>query len=251
MASTVIICEDDLIQLQQLESIVRNYSLFHEEDFGLGISTQNPHDVIEFIEKFSTNGGIYFLDIDLKRDTDGIELAREINNIDFNARIIFVTTHDEMAVRAMQIEARAFNFILKDANLESFMETIRKTLVEAKRDIDKSIDSMKKSFNFNIGSRTININFDEILYIRTSDIPHQVNLYTLSSKYSFYANLNSLETKYLKFFRLDRSTMIYPTNIEKIDYSRHDIYFKNNDPIHFSSRKSSKLKKVMSNIQDY
>jgi len=248
MTSTVIICEDDLSQLQQLDSIVRNYSIFHQDEFKLGISTQSPDEVIEFVDRFKIQAGIYFFDIDLHNNIDGISLAKKIKAKDSNPRFIFVTTHDEMAISAMQVEVRAFNFILKDSDLNSFMDTIRRTLVEAFEDIEKSEKQRNISFSFSIGTRTINLNFNDILFILTSDIPHQVDLYTINEKYSFYDKLNNIEKKYPKMFRANRSCLINPFNIGEIDYSVHELTFDNFTPIKFSNRKSSQLKKIMNNL---
>lgn len=248
MAATVIICEDELTQLQQLESIVKDYSIFHKENFNLGISTQNPYDVLDFVDEFSINGGIYFLDIDLKSTMNGIDLAKKLTVADPNSRLIFVTTHDEMAITAMQVEVRAFNFILKDIDLNIFMDSIRKVMVAAKNDIDISLKNKKSSFSFSIANKTININFEDLLYIKTSEIPHQVELYTDTNKYSFYAKLNELENKYSKLFRVNRSFLINPINLYNIDYSKHLVYFKNYEPIKLSFRKSTKLKSKMNKL---
>lgn len=242
MATTVLICEDDLYQLQQIDNIVRNYIIFHGEQFELGISTQDPFDILNFVKHFSTNGGIYFLDIDLKSSINGIELAKKIKKLDIDARFIFITTHDEMAVSVIQFEIRAFDFILKDQKPDKFMDQVRNSLVRARKDIETTKNNHKQLFSFSVGSITNNINMDDVIYIVTSDIPHQVDLYTNDSKFSFYSNLNDIGNKYPNFFRARRSCLVNPKNIRSINYSKHILQLINNLTIKFSIRKSKELR---------
>lgn len=245
MTTTVLICEDDLYQLQQVDSIIRNYIIFHDEQFKLGIPTQNPFDILQYVNKFSINGGIYFLDIDLKSSINGIELAKKIKELDIDARFIFITTHDEMAISAMQLEIRAFDFILKDQKLDEFMDQIRNSLIKAQKDIEITKNNHKQLFSFSIGNTTNNINMDDVIYITTSDIPHQVDLYTIDSKFSFYSNLNDIGNKYSNLFRSKRSCLVNPINIRNINYSKHTLELINGVIIKFSLRKSKELRSIL------
>lgn len=246
MTTTVLICEDDLSQLQQVDSIIRNYIIFHDEQFKLGMPSQNPFDIIKYVDKFSIKDGIYFLDIDLKSSINGIELAREIKKMDVDARFIFITTHDEMAISVMQREIRAFNFILKDQPLDDFTNTVRNSLIEAQKDIELTRNNHNQLFTFSIGNVATSINMDDVLYIETSKIPHQVNLYTLDGKYSFYSNLNEIGIEYTSFFRAKRDFLVNSKNIKQADYSKHTIELKNGMLIKFSMRKSGELRKLLS-----
>ena len=97
MSYPIIICEDQFLQLQQLESIIQNYILFHSELFQIKLKTQSPIEVKTYLKQFQPKNGIYFLDIDLNHSISGIDLAEMIRKADVQAKIIFVTTHDELA----------------------------------------------------------------------------------------------------------------------------------------------------------
>jgi len=243
--TTVLICEDDLSQLQQIDSIVRNYIIFHDNQFQLGIPTQDPYEILKYVQKFSINGGIYFLDIDLKNSIDGIELAKKISKIDLESRFIFITTHDEMAITAMQQEIRAFNFILKDQNLDEFMNQVRETLISAQIDIEKSRHNHNESFSFHVGNVLTNLDMDDVIYLTSSEVPHQVDLYTYNGRYSFYSKLNDIEKKYKNFFRAKRSCLVNIRNIKQVDYSSHVLELKNNVSMSFSMRKSKELRELL------
>lgn len=245
MTATVIMCEDDLNQLQQLETIIRNYILFHNEQFHQGIATQTPQDVLEYTEKFSINGGIYLLDIDLHNELNGIQLAKKLLDFDKNARFIFITTHDEMAITALQMEVRAFDFIIKDQSLDSFMDKVRESLINARNDIDNSLNNKKQAFSFYIGKQIINLNFDDIYYISSSNIPHQVSLVMNNQEFSFYSNLKTLEGKYPHLFRANRNVLVNIKNIKEVNYSTHEIIMINGFCIKYTNRKSKLLRSLL------
>ena len=45
MSYPIIICEDQIVQLNQLETIVQNFILFHSDIFQLSLKTQSPTEV--------------------------------------------------------------------------------------------------------------------------------------------------------------------------------------------------------------
>ncbi|HAP8508965.1 TPA: response regulator, partial [Enterococcus faecium] len=96
MSYPIILCEDQIIQLNQLERIIDNFILFHDKVFKIVLKTQSPLEVKKYLKQFRPKQGIYFLDIDLNHEVNGIELAEVIRKYDVQAKIIFTTTHDEM-----------------------------------------------------------------------------------------------------------------------------------------------------------
>ncbi|CRH20523.1 Putative piscicolin 126 response regulator (fragment) [Carnobacterium maltaromaticum] len=90
MTYPIIICEDQIIQLQQIETIIQNFALFHSELFQISLKTQSPDEVENYLKKFKPKQGIYFLDIDLNHTTNGIDLAEKIRVQDVQAKIILL-----------------------------------------------------------------------------------------------------------------------------------------------------------------
>lgn len=58
MSYPIIICEDQFLQLQQLESIIQNYILFHSELFQIKLKTQSPIEVKTYLKQFQPKNGI-------------------------------------------------------------------------------------------------------------------------------------------------------------------------------------------------
>ena len=75
----IYICEDIKEHRDNIAHCVEEALTFREYDMRLVISTDKPEVIIEQL-KISKNTGLYFLDIDLKSDKNGIELAKEIRD---------------------------------------------------------------------------------------------------------------------------------------------------------------------------
>lgn len=242
MGYPIVICEDQIVQLNQLENIVQNYILFHDDLFRISLKTQNPIDVENYLQTFKPMQGIYILDIDLNHTINGIDLAEKIRKQDVQAKIIFVTTHDEMIPLTIQRRVETLGFVTKDQNFENYRAEIVELLSIAQQRIDASRISKNQAFIFSIGSQTFNLNIDDILFIESSNFPHRVTLYSKDGQYEFYGNLTELEKKYPMFIRINRSCLSNLKNAHQINYKTRQVFF-NSDLIRtFSLGKATKIK---------
>lgn len=77
------------------------------------LSTGDPHSILEKAQ-LSKNTGLYFLDICLGTDMNGLILAQKIREIDARCFIVLITSHSEMSLMTFQYKVEALDFILKD-----------------------------------------------------------------------------------------------------------------------------------------
>lgn len=241
----IVMCEDNQIQLQQLDTLIENYILFHSNLFKVELKAPNPDQVIDYLNEESPENGIYFLDIDLQADIDGIQLAEEIRKKDVQAEIIFVTTHDELAPLTLKRKVAALDFIEKDQPLDDYRKELYDSLDYAKKIIDETRTVQKKGFSFEVGSQVYNLDKSEVIFLEASDIPHRLNLYSTNGQFEFYGKLTELEKKYSFLFRISRSCLINPENIHHVDFSIREIGFIDGTTRKFSIGKSKKLKNII------
>ena len=109
----VYICEDIEVQRNRMTKIVENMIYIENFDMEIEVVTNDPHEILSVVQEID-EVGIYFLDIDLQTDMDGLELAKEIRKYDPRGFIIFVTTHSEMSFMTFVYKLEAMDFILKD-----------------------------------------------------------------------------------------------------------------------------------------
>lgn len=245
MKYPIILCEDSPQQLANLKETIKDYMLFHDNQFELAFSSANPHEIQTFIEEHQIQKGIYFLDIDLSSDMNGIDLAQWIKNYDVGAKIIFVTTHTEMAPMTLIRQVEALGFITKDEydkmrseifqNLELAYQRIEQTALE---------DENLNVYSFKIGNETLNFNEKDIILIESSDKAHRVNLITKDGQYEFFDNIGNLE-KETNLIKVSRSLLINPQNIERIDFKMRIIYFNNEMQRPFSMSKTKALRQAI------
>ena len=125
----IFVCEDDTVQRKSIVQIIKNTVLIEELDMQLILDTPNPYELLETV-KTSQNTGIYFLDIDLKCDMNGMKLAQQIRLYDPRCFIIFVTSHSELSYMTFQYRVEAMDFVLKDNPAEAKVK-IRECLLNA------------------------------------------------------------------------------------------------------------------------
>lgn len=245
MKYPIILCEDSPQQLANLKETIKDYMLFHDNQFELAFSSANPHEIQTFIEEHQIQKGIYFLDIDLSSDMNGIDLAQWIRNYDVGAKIIFVTTHTEMAPMTLKRQVEALGFITKDEydkmrseifqNLELAYQRIEQTALE---------DENLNVYSFKIGNETFNFNEKDIILIESSDKAHRVNLITKDGQYEFFDNIGNLE-KETNLIKVSRSLLINLQNIERIDFKMRITYFNNEMQRPFSMSKTKALRQAI------
>lgn len=252
MSYPIVICEDDYTQLQEISSIIENYIQFHNELFSIAIKSDNPKEITDYLKSHTIRNGIYFLDIDLKQSINGIDLAEEIRSIDVLARIVFVTTHDEMAPQTFQRKVEAIGFIAKDQDPDSFRKEIQDILVLSQKRIDevKIIKNSNEVITFFYDNTAYNVDSSEVLFIETSPInSHKLELYTKNGMFEFYGKLKDFETKYPFLVKVNRSCLVNPRSIQIADFNTKELKFNNELSRYVTPLRKRKLKEIMQKDQ--
>ena len=109
----VYICEDHPEQRKVISQYIRSAILIEEYDMKIGMETEDPEKILEAVRN-SENMGLYFLDIELNTNMNGLVLADRIREYDPRGFIVFITSHSEMSFLTFQYKVEALDFILKD-----------------------------------------------------------------------------------------------------------------------------------------
>lgn len=109
----VFVCEDHVLQRQTITRTIQNIILMEELDMRLILDTEDPYALLDKV-KDCRNTGVYFLDIDLGSDMNGMKLAQQIRLYDPRGFIIFITAHSELSYMTFQYRVEAMDFVLKD-----------------------------------------------------------------------------------------------------------------------------------------
>ncbi|MBA4240878.1 MAG: hypothetical protein C0448_09125 [Sphingobacteriaceae bacterium] len=188
----------------------------------------NHAQCMKQIEEFCPE--LVLLDIRMKNEREGIEIAEEINE-KHKIPFIFITAHSDREILQQALNTKPAGYITKPIKQIDVYAAIR--LVES--NMEKSLE------NFIIvkdGYSEIKIMLDTILYVQSDD--NYIHIYTTSKKHTVR---NSLEwfrenTPSETFHRTHRS---YIVNVDKITKSTARSVFIGTDEIPVSRGNQVKL----------
>lgn len=231
----IFVCEDDSAQRKNVVQIIRNTILIEELDMRLVLDTPNPFELLETV-RTSQSTGIYFLDIDLKCDMNGMKLAQQIRMFDPRGFIIFVTSHSELSYMTFQYRVEAMDFVLKDNPAEAKVK-IRECLLNALERYTLQTNKTHKVYTIEIGERKITVDYNDILFFETSGNIHKVILHAKDRQIEFSGSIKELEkTLDDNFVRCHRSFLVNKNNIQEVDTKNRIIYFANGETCLMSLR---------------
>lgn len=231
----IYICEDNKEQRDLVTNYVKNIILIEDFDLSLQLSTDNPHEVLDAIDE-NKNVGLYFLDIDLSSDINGLTLAQKIRQKDPRGFIVFVTTHSEMCYMTFTYKVEAMDFIPKD-DKDNLHSRIHQCINNAYSRYSSSSNYSSKIFAAKIGDKEYCIPQDDILYIETSPNPHKIILHTDNSSLEFKGKIKEVHnTLGNKFAICHRSTIVNKNHIKEIDLKERTVTLSNGEICIVSSR---------------
>ena len=231
----IFVCEDDAAQRKAVAQTIQNTVLIEELDMQLVLDTADPHALLEAV-KDSQNTGIYFLDIDLSCDMNGMKLAQQIRKFDPRCFIIFITAHSELSYMTFQYRVEAMDFVLKDNPAEMKVK-IRECLFHAQERYTLQTNKTHKVYTIEIGERIISVDYQDILFFETSSNIHKVVLHAKDRQIEFSGTMKDLEnTLDNSFVRCHRSFLANRNNIKEVDTKNRIIYFINGESCLMSTR---------------
>lgn len=239
---SIFICEDDPIQRSKIETIIRNYIMIDELDMELTLSSSNPYDLITYLETHSNVRGVYFLDVDLGSDINGIQLGSYIREKDLDGKIIFITTHSELLVLTFTYQVEAMDYILKD-DTDAIQKRIYAALKQAQKHYHIENRQEKKRIKLKIGNQVRVFPLEDVLFIETSPMPHKLILHLTNSSLDFYGKINEIEILSPVMFRVHKSYVVNTENIKSIDKTNREIIMINGETCLLSIRQLKKLEK--------
>lgn len=241
----VYICEDNTKQLNTLKKYVQNSIMIEELDMELVLTTNDPHAVLEKIQN-AENTGLFFLDIDLKSDMDGLVLAQKIRRHDPRCFIVFITSHSEMSFLTFQYKVEALDFIIKDQS-EQIKAKIHECLLNVMEKYRSSCNKMTKTFIITLGDHVTTVELDKILYFETTSNIHRIVLQAENRRIEFTSQLKEVEKQLdYRFYRCHRSCIVNKDQIKEVDFNNYTIHMKNGDTYPLAVRMKKGLKKMLS-----
>jgi len=219
-------------------------------------ATTSPDDVLDYLSNNDSCSGLYFLDLDLGCDINGIGLAEKIRVHDPWGSIIFITIDGDSHKLTFEYKIEAMDYIVKnDLNVES---RICKCLQNANSKftskeatlLDKFVVKINRDATGFMGSTKlskdciISLDSRKIMYFETSvEIKNSVIVYTSDGNFEFRGSLTQIEKQLDKtrFYRCQRNIIVNLENIVAVDAVRLTSLFANGMVIPISPKQIHKL----------
>lgn len=165
---TIMICDDQVAELENIKQIVSDYVDEHKEVSFIVKSFSNPFDMLDEIQK-SGAPDVALLDICMP-GLLGTDVAREISeNGNDGTDVIFLTTSSEFAVDAFSL--RAYDYLTKPFSKERLIDSLDRVLKKRRN---------RSYITVSCGRDLHRVDLFEVLYLEAKN--HDVELHLSSGK---------------------------------------------------------------------
>lgn len=208
-----VLCDDNKANLDRLAVMLDSIFMQYNINAKVIFSSTTPEDILTYVK--SNTADVLFLDIDLKAELSGIDLANSIRKFNKSIYIIFTSAHLEYILIAYK--CKTFDFIPKPICIERVAETILR-LVE-----DINADTSKSLF-IRLDNKNTIINQDHVQFIKKDGM--KLVFYTNTRTYETYNSFNKISgTLPSNFVRCHKSYIANINKISNINTNSNEIIF--------------------------
>ena len=205
--------EDDNKLLKDLSHILESIFMQYDFDAQIGIQTTNIDELINYVEKNKVD--VLLLDIDLKSNLTGLEIAEKVRKSNKDCYLIFETAHLEYGLMAYKY--KTFDFISKPVTHQRLEDCIVRLFDDISR--------VTKRF-IRLDNKNTIIAENEVKYIKKDGM--KLIFHTDSRDYEVYSSFSKIQNKLPEHFvRCHKSFIANIDNITKVESSDNVIYFNN------------------------
>lgn len=175
-----VICDDNLNILDRLEKMLETIFTKNNYNASVTFKSDNPDDILNYID--NNIADVLMLDINLKCNKSGLELAEEIRKRKKNPYIIFTTGHLEYAMVAYKY--KTFDYIPKPITYDRLEDTVTRLFEDA--------NELSKKY-IKIDNKNTIVDEAEIQYIKRDGM--KLVFHTSSRDYDTYSSFNKFQEK--------------------------------------------------------
>jgi len=240
----IYLCDDQKEHLQRLSKIIQNIITFEGLDMELVLATEDPNYLLQKIRN-SSKPALYFLDVDLKSNINGLDLAVEIRKVDPRGFIVFITTHDEMAPLTFQYKVEAMDYIVKE-RVEEVPDRIKECMLYALKQYALPSNSVHRAIAMQVEDRIVMISQDDIILVESSLQVHKVTIYTKDSAIDITSSIKAIKAQLDgNFFQCSKSCVINIKRLAQIEKKKRILFMDNGKECTISVRQMKILEKQL------
>ncbi|WP_086313739.1 two-component system, LytTR family, response regulator AgrA [Enterococcus sp. 7F3_DIV0205] len=250
--TTIYVVEDDNLYRKRIIHYLENY---HSNSFHYKISPLDNH--LLFMEDIPTldisDNDVFFLDIDLKMQYSGIDLANKIREINSKCSIIFLTSFEDKAISIINSEIFPLGYLVKNPVDSTELKTTIENVLMKIESLTKAAWRQDQDITtFMNGYEAIYLNCKDILYIESlKGLKSRVLIKTLSEELVIEGKIGKIKTnlKQPYLFTSLQSYVINLENISSINRKNGTITFTGDKDLFVGTRIIDKVKKGLQEYQ--
>lgn len=222
---SVFICEDSPPHQREIRKYVESYISANNFDMKVILSTPDPYEIIDYLGENKING-LYFLDIQLNQDIDGIDLGKKIRELDPRGFIVFISVYSEMMPLTVSNRVEAMDFISKE-NVWDIREKVEECIAEAYKRYTSNAQILPM-FRFTVFGYEYALEYSEVVFLETvSASKNKVRIHAISGIYEYRGTLGELEDlPNDDFFRCHESYIVNLNQVDGLDKAKKNILLK-------------------------
>lgn len=228
-----VLCDDNARHNQTLSILLSQLIEKQRLNAELACVTTQPQDVLRYAQA-SAGQTLYFLDLELEQETNGLDLCRQIRKADKQSLIIYVSAHQEYALQCCQ--SHAFDFLIKPfsaAQLEKSVMTALEELARVKPRYTLAVQSASRVYRLDQAEISHLDRNREYVIAQTLEGP-------ITWRESFVQLLPRLYAPW--FYQIHKGRIVNVLYIKEIDWVNETVTMKNGDKREMSRRIAKRLR---------
>lgn len=227
-----VLCDDNIQILDRLSKLLESIFIKNNIDGYIGLTTSNPYEIFDYMHCNTVN--VLILDINLKSDINGCDIADVVRKNNKDTYIIFLTGHLEYALLAYKY--KTFDYLPKPIVEDRLEETILRLVEDMKQAHAKFIKLDNKTL----------IKADEINYIKKDGM--KLVFCTSENTYSIYSSFSKFKSCLPdNFVRCHKSYIVNINNINKLETAENIILFNNSETCSLGAKYKNNFMEVLNN----
>jgi len=226
MKIRTLIIDDEPLARERIRMLLQN-----QPEIELAGECDNGLSAVEMIQEQKPD--LVFLDVQMP-ELGGFDVVEQVQGSHLPA-IIFVTAHDQFALKAFEVHA--LDYLLKPFDRERFEKALQRAIDSIKRrqtdDLSRKLSALLSEVKpeprigriaIKSSGRVIFLRLDEIDWIEAAD--NYVNLHVGNESHLHRETMNAMEERLKggKFMRISRSTIVNVDRIKELQPLFHGEY---------------------------
>ena len=228
-----VVCDDIANILDKFSKMLESIFMKHNFNAQVTFQSTDADEILSFVNSNKTD--VLILDINLKSNITGIQLAEKVRQYNKNCYIIFTTGHLEYAMIAYKL--KTFDYLPKPITYERLEDTVVRLF--------EDVNGLPKRY-IKIDNKNTMVDENEIYYIRREGM--KLVFHTDTKDYEAYTSFNKIQDSLPdNFVRCHKSFVANINKIVNVEPVSNRIFFDNNSCCDIGPKYKNNLMEVMKN----